>query len=454
MYELNDTIAAVATPPGVGGIGILRVSGPKAINAAQVLFKAKKNIELKRQILLGRFQDPESGEALDEGLLLVMPKPQSYTTEDVVEFHVHGSPSLLQTLLNLVIKQGIRMAFPGEFTYRAFVNGRLDLTQAEAVEALVSSQGESYRRQAVRQLTGGLATHLEPAEEILKSLYLKVETRLEFSEEGIEPLDSKTYLTNVLEASGILRKLIKSYQQGKVLRDGLVVALVGPPNTGKSSLLNAILGKQRAIVTSEPGTTRDIIEGEIWINGTRVRFFDTAGLRESIHPIEAEGVRRSRVLLEESDIIFWLVDSSAREESLVAMKKSTSPEDRTWVIYNKIDLVPGLTWKDFDGFQSKQFGVSCLSGEGLEQVVQALETLLETPVVGENILVTNQRHHLELEKSEECLHRLQQLIQSGLSMELWAEELREALLALGRIRGRNLPASAFEEIFQKFCIGK
>lgn len=454
MYELGDTIAAIATPLGAGGIGILRLSGPKAIPTAQTLFKSKSKIEPKRKILLGRIQDPESGETLDEGLLLVMPNPKSYTAEDVVEFHVHGSPSLLQSLLNLVIKQGVRVAFPGEFTYRAFVNGRMDLAQAEAVEALVSSQGESSRRQAVRQLTGGLAAHLEPAEEILKSLYLKVEARLEFSEEGINPLDSNNFLTNVQAASETLKKLIQSYQQGKILRDGLVVALVGPPNTGKSSLLNALLGSQRAIVTTEPGTTRDVIEGEIWIKGIRVRFFDTAGLRESFNPIEAEGIRRSKALLEEADILFWLVDSSTRPESLEAMRKTNPSANRTWVLYNKIDLVPGLTSKSFDGIRSKQFGVSCLNGEGLDQLVQALEKILETPAIGENILVTQQRHHQELEKAEGCLQRLEKLIQEGVSIELWAEEIRESLLALGRIRGQNLTVSAFEEIFSKFCIGK
>ncbi len=383
-----------------------------------------------------------------------MPRPQSYTAEDVVEFHVHGSPSLLQTLLNLLIKLGIRTAFPGEFTYRAFVNGRLDLTQAEAVEALVSSQGESSRRQAIRQLTGGLAVHLEPAEEILKSLYLKIEARLEFSEDGIEPLNVDKFLINVHEASEMLIKLIQSYEQGKVLRDGLVVALVGPPNTGKSSLLNVLLGSQRAIVTSEPGTTRDVIEGELWIKGIKVRLFDTAGLRETVQPIEVEGIRRSRVLLDEADLLFWLVDATAPHESLQALQQSKLPKDRTWVLFNKIDLIQGIISKNKSLDQFKQIGISCLTKEGLDLLMLSLESILEKPLIGENILVTQQRHFLELEKANDCLERLQQLIQSKTSSELWAEELREALLSLGRIRGRNLSASAFEEIFNKFCIGK
>lgn len=454
MYELGDTIAAVATPPGIGGIGILRVSGSKALNAARMFFRSKKNIEPRRQVLLGQVQDPNTGEVIDEGLLLVMPKPQSYTAEDVVEFHVHGSPSILQTLLNLLNQQGIRVAFPGEFTYRAFVNGRLDLIQAEAVEDLVSSQGEFARRQALRQFTGGLATHLEPVEETLKSLYLKIEARLEFSDDGIEPLNLEKYLSNVQEASEALQKLTQSYEQGKVLKDGLVVALVGPPNTGKSSLLNALLGSQRAIVTAEPGTTRDVIEGDLWIKGVKVRFFDTAGLRESIHPIEMEGIRRSKILLEEADLLFWIVDAHDPVESINALQQAKLQNNRTWVIFNKIDLEPGLIKEKIFVDQFKLFEVSSLKGDGLDRLLSALEAILQLPAVGESVLVTHQRHYIELERAGGCLERLQDLIRTGVSREIWAEELREALLALGRIRGRNLSSAAFEEIFSKFCIGK
>ncbi len=454
MYEMGDTIAAVATPSGVGGIGIIRVSGPKALSVAQVLFKTKKPIERKRQILLGKIQDPETGEALDEGLLLVMPKPKSFTAEDVVEFHVHGSPSLLQAVMNLFGKQGVRTAYPGEFTYRAYQNGRLDLTQAEAVEALVSSQGEASRRQAVRHLTGGLAAYLEPVEEALKSLYLNIEARMEFSEEGIGLLDLKKFLSDVQTCSESLNKLIESYKQGKVLQDGLVMALVGPPNSGKSSLLNALLGRQRSIVTSEPGTTRDVIEGEIWIKGTKFRFFDTAGLRESTNPIEMEGIRRSKALIEEADILLWIVDTCIKEESLELLSRTNLAKEKTWIVFNKIDLLPGFNLQNVVDLKMKCFAVSCLTGEGLNQVMNAMETVLDKPLAGENILVTSARHHLELVKTGGCLERLRQLIQSGTSSELWAEELREALIALGRIRGRNLSSSAIEEIFSRFCIGK
>ncbi len=451
---MGDTIAAVATPPGMGGIGIVRVSGPKAFLAAQTLFKSKKVINLKRQILLGWFQDPDTADLLDEGLLLIMPRPNSFTAEDVVEFHVHGSPSLLKTLLSLLVKLGVRIAYPGEFTYRAFVNGRLDLTQAEAVESLVSSQGEAYRRQAIRQLTGGLAAHLEPMEENLKALYLVIEARLEFSEEGLEPLDETEYSKKVQICLEALSKLSKSYQQGKVIRDGLIIAIVGPPNVGKSSLLNALLGRPRAIVTPEPGTTRDVLEGEVWINGIRISFFDTAGIRETNQEVELEGIRRSKDILGEADLLFWLVDSNQPEESLEVLKRECLPKDRTWTIFNKIDLDQNSKWKELILNKDHAFAISCVTGKGLETLTKSLEYHIENSQAGETILLTNERHKKEIENAERCLIRLKELVRKKESMELWSEELREALLAFGRIRGRNLNAAAFEEIFSKFCIGK
>ena len=455
MYELNDTIVAIATPAGVGGLGVVRLSGGNALVIAGRIFASSRSPSSKRQMLFGKFKNPQTGEVLDEGLLLVMPKPHSYTAEDVVEFHAHGSPVLLAQLVELLIALGARAAQAGEFTYRAFVNGRLDLAQAEAVEALVSAQGAAARRQALSQLTGGLSAHLEPMEEALKALYLKIEARLEFSEDGIPPLDQEKFAKELAGVESGLQKLLQSYQQGKVIREGLGVALVGPPNVGKSSLLNALLGSNRAIVTPLAGTTRDVVEGEIRLKGVKVRFFDTAGIREAKNVVEVEGIRRSRQVIEEADVIFWLVDSSHPKESLEELSKASLPVERTWFLFNKKDLVKGGQMGKDSGLNPERcLGLSCRTGEGLPQVMEKIEGLIQTPVGGEDVVLTSARHQQEVQKALGALENLKSLMAARQPYELWAEELREAALAVGRIRGRNLPATAFEDIFMKFCIGK
>lgn len=454
MYQVQDTIAAIATPSGIGGIGIVRVSGDKAFSIAEKILISSHSLDRRREIILGKFQDPRTREILDEGILLVMPKPHSYTSEDVIEFHVHGSPSVLEKLIEILVSLGVRPAEAGEFTYRAFLNGRLDLTQAEAVEALISAQGDAARRQALRQLTGGLTAHLEPLEEALKTLYLKIEARLEFSEDGIPSLDQGKFQTEILSVQNNLQRLLESYQQGKVIREGLTVALVGPPNVGKSSLLNALLGTQRAIVASTPGTTRDVVEGEIRLKGVRVRLFDTAGIREAHNEVEVEGISRSHQVIGEADLVFWLVDASNPNESLQVIKSTSLPYERIRYLFNKVDLIEGREpWKGLDLPTDKCFGLSCKTQEGIQTVVDRIEEWIKTPAV-ENVVITSTRHQQEIQKASQALENLHKLMESGQTFDLWAEELREAALAIGHVRGRNLPASAFEEIFTRFCIGK
>jgi tRNA modification GTPase len=463
MYALEDTIAAVATPAGTGGLGVLRLSGAKALEIAGRIFRGSSRRAgaggpfplLARGMHFGRFTDPGNGEVLDEGILLAMPGPRSYTGEDVAEFHVHGSPALLSRFLEVLIASGARAALPGEFTYRAFAHGRLDLVQAEAVESLVGAQGEAARRQALRQLTGGLSSHLEPLEEALKSLYLKIEARLEFSEDGIPPLDLGKFMKEAGEVEASLQRLSQSYRQGKVIHDGLAVALVGPPNTGKSSLLNALLGRERAIVAPTAGTTRDVVEGEILLEGAKVRLFDTAGIREAGDGVEAEGVRRSRLVLEEADAVFWLLDASRPGESLAELRVSSLPPDRTWFLFNKKDLIGDkLAWKESGLEEKRCLALSCRTGEGLPEVLEVLRGWVRGPLSGEDAVLTSARHQAEVRAAVQALQNLRVLVESRQPYELWAEELKSAALALGRIRGRNLPAGAFEDIFTKFCIGK
>jgi tRNA modification GTPase len=456
MYQLDDTICAIATPPGMGGIGIIRVSGPLAFKTSGLFLEASRPLEKKRRLLFQKFIHPHSKEILDEGLLLAMPGPHSYTGEDVVEFHLHGSPSLLAHLLELLIESGLRPADPGEFTYRAFLSGRLDLTQAEAVEELISAQGDASRRQALQHLTGGLAAYLEPLEEALKSLYLKIEARLEFSEDGIPPLDFEKFKQEVGGVQDRLQKLLESYHQGKILKSGLSVALVGPPNVGKSSLLNRLVGSNRAIVTPLAGTTRDVIEGQVLVKGVQIRFFDTAGLRSSMDVVEAEGIRRSQQLIEEADFIFWVIDSTQVEESVLEIKNHPLDAGRTWFIFNKSDLSAAREpWKKVPQLPPlKCLSISCQTPEGIDPLWGKMMELIQAPASSQDILLTSARHQKEATLAHQALQNLQALFKEGQAYELWAEELREAALAIGRIRGRNLPAAAFEEIFTKFCIGK
>jgi tRNA modification GTPase len=278
---------------------------------------------------------------------------------------------------------------------------------------------------------------------------------LEFSEDGIPALDQEKFEKEVAGVQVELKKLLESYQQGKVLRDGLVVALVGPPNVGKSSLLNALLGKQRAIVTPMAGTTRDVVEGDILIKGVRVRLFDTAGIREARNVVEVEGIRRSRNVIEEADIIFWMLDAAATEESLKELKNASLPSDRAWFLFNKVDLIKKKEpWKGTGLPVDRCLGLSCETKQGLEGVVGKIEELVKTPVAGEDVVLTSARHMKEAQRAFAALENLQDLMKQKEPYELWAEELREAALAVGHIRGRNLPAGAFEDIFTKFCIGK
>jgi tRNA modification GTPase len=441
----------------MGGVGVVRLSGPAAFDIASRVFKGSRPLGPERALRRGAFTDPSSGEVIDQGLLLAMPAPGSYTAEDVVEFQAHGSPAVLARLVETLVSQGARPARPGEFTYRAFMNGRIDLAQAEAVQALVAAQGDTARREALRQLTGGLSSCLEPIEEALKALHLQVEARLEFPDEGLPPLDREAFERGVAEAGQEIVRLIESYRRGCVLSQGLRVAILGPPNAGKSSLLNALLGRERAIVMPHPGTTRDVVEGETFVKGVRVRLYDTAGLREGAQGAEEEGIRRSRQVLREADVVLWVVDVSDPGAGVQESYAADLPVDRTWYLFNKCDLLMDpASWKRDMGIlpDGRCFAVSCKTGEGLQGVGEVLESSVGACLAGEDVILLSSRHRSEAEEAVLRLVRLGEAMQAGASLEVWAEELRAAARALGRIRGRDLPSETLDAIFETFCIGK
>ncbi len=455
MYFLGDTICAIATPMGRGGVGIVRVSGPQAFALASLISRKNHLIPtFAPQVLVSKFYHPQTQELLDEGLLLIMTAPKSYTTEDVVEFQIHGSPFILSNFIKILTQQGCRLAEPGEFTYRAYRHGRIDLTQAEAVETLVSAAGEVTAQQALRQLSGGLSNFLEPLEELLKSLYLDIESRLEFSEDGIPPLDETTFQQTLHQTQTTIQTLIASYAQGKILKQGLTVTLAGPPNVGKSSILNHLLGNQRSIVTPLPGTTRDLIEGELFIHGIKIRFWDTAGLRKTRHLIEQEGIARSYQMIKEADMIWWVADAS-RSLSRTSLKViQTLPADRTWFLLNKQDLVVHPSSLTFPFPENRCWNLSCKTQQGFDSLLNFLHQWVSGTVEGDQLMLLSIRHCLELETALSHLKNINQLIQTHQPRELWAEELKEAVLAIGKIRGKNLQEEAFEAIFKNFCVGK
>lgn len=453
MWRLNETIGAVCTPPGRGGIGVLRLSGKDAFSIAKRFFLGR--FPDPRVVAYGKFQDPASGEILDDGLLFIMPGPRSFTGEDVVEFQGHGSPLILSLLMKSLQEAGVRPAHPGEFTYRAWRNGKLTLMQAEAIEALVSASSAAARRAAWRQYTGGALPHLLPVEELLKELYREVEARLEFAEEGLQPLDGQWLQEKLQGAIAELERLRKSYEQGRVLQEGLVVVFAGPPNVGKSSLFNRLLGRERAIVTEIPGTTRDLLEGEIHLAGVHLRLWDTAGLRRTQDRVEEEGVNRTKKILEEADLVLWVVDLTAPEDGLEQCRREKPPREKMWLVFNKSDQA-GLEEKndrDKEIFSLPFFVVSCRSGSGIDRLERELENWAKKQGQADAVGWTP-RHLAEVRRALDALKKAFAESRGACRQEFLAEELREALDALGRIRGVNLPQEAFAEIFQRFCIGK
>jgi tRNA modification GTPase len=457
MHPTTETICAIATPPGMGAVGIVRLSGPKAFEIAGKIFRAEPSLQRERAMRYGIFADPKTDELIDEGLVLAMPSPHSYTAEDVVEFHAHGNPGLLGRLLDAMMDQGALPAGPGEFTYRAVMNGRLDLPQAEAVQSLIAAQGDAARRESLRQLTGGLAAHLEPLENALQELHKQVEARIEFPEDGIAPLDRTRFEGDLARAGEDLVELAASYRKGKVLTEGMKIAIVGPPNAGKSSLLNALVGRDRAIVSPQPGTTRDVVEGEILVAGVRVRLFDTAGLREASHEVEEEGVRRSRAVIREADHVFWVLDAVDPVGGIQEAQGAGLDPDRTWYLFNKVDLLMDPdSWKKEMGLlaDGRCLPISCKEGLGLPELWEVLESVVGGAVVGGEVVLLSARHRREIEEAVKALVRLGEIMETGETMDLWAEEIKRATQAIGRIRGRDLPAAAFDSIFADFCIGK
>lgn len=444
MYE--DTIAAIATAAGEAGIGVVRLSGPDSLAISQRLFRPSSSACAyeSHHLYHGHAIDGES--VVDEVLLAYMKAPRSYTAEDVVEIHGHGGPVPLERILHLAIAHGARLANAGEFTLRAFLNGRLDLAQAEAVADVIHSQSDASLRLAVNQLSGRLSRAVDEARQAIVGVTAQLEANIDFSEDDVPPAAAATLLAQLGSAEEALCGLLRAADEGVLYRRGARVAIVGRPNAGKSSLLNALLRTNRAIVTPIAGTTRDTIEESISLNGLPVVLVDTAGITDTQDPVEAIGVDRSRQAIEAADLVLFVYDLEA---GWTADDAKLMPEGKPLLIAaNKRDLVDGR------GLPPDQVAVSALTGASLDELELRLRQMLAPHAGVDDILVNNLRHKQLLEEAAQHVRDAMRSVQEQRPADFVSIDLRAALVALGTITGSDVSESLLDEIFSRFCIGK
>lgn len=462
MYT-EDTIAAIATPLGIGGVGIIRVSGTRCFEIVSTLFQAKGTVPLEkrpnRTIQYGHIIDPQKdNEVLDEVLLLIMRGPQSFTAEDVIEIQCHGGIVVVREILKVLLRQGARLAEPGEFTKRAFLNGRIDLTQAEAIIDIIEAKSEQSLSVAVKQLDGTLAQLIRTIREDLIALIAHLEVAIDYPEEDIEELTMEETAAKLKPILVQIDNLLATANRGRLLRDGIVTAIVGRPNAGKSSLMNALLRENRAIVTDVPGTTRDSIEEAITIEGIPVRLIDTAGIRETEDIVEKIGVDRAKEYLESAQIVICVIDASkpltADEE---AMLRHTSGKN-TLVFLNKADKGSVVTEAMVNtyGTFTVVAAISAAKGEGMDVLAKVVKELVYGGAVQNEstALLSNVRHITLMEQAKSQLHTSLETIEAGLPVDFVVTDMREAWERLGDITGDSLRESMVDELFSRFCLGK
>lgn len=459
----NDTICALATANGVGALGIIRVSGNDAIPVVQKSFPGKNLSKQKSHTIhYGYFMEGE--ETIDEVMLSIFLAPKSFTTENSVEIAFHGSPHIGKRILETLIKNGARMAKAGEFTLRAFMNGRIDLSQAEAIADVIASENEASRKVAISQLKGGITNEISLLRTDLLNFVSLIELELDFAEEDVEFAD-RTALTQLLNKIEVkLHSLIESFQYGNAIKNGTAVAIIGKPNAGKSTLLNALLKEERAIVSNIAGTTRDTIEEILHIKGHAFRLIDTAGLRETVDEIEAIGVKKAKEKVENANILVYLTDAGTEDFSEdIEMIKSLLRDDLKLIICaTKIDeVVPTQYEKAEDVFRKEiahEFDfitISAVENQNIQDLKNELSSYVEQLKASENnVVITNQRHFEALQKSLNAVHKVNEAIIFRISTELLAYELRNALEHLGEISGEVTNDEVLGNIFSKFCIGK
>lgn len=442
---MNDTIAAISTAFGEGAIAVLRLSGPRAVEIAGAVFRGKVAPAEARARVQNFGAIVEGEEKLDDVLLSVFRAPASYTGEDLVEIAGHGGVLVSRRILELLLRSGARAALPGEFTQRAYLHGKMDLTQAEAVMDLITAQTDLALRAATEQLEGRLGERIRELRERFLELLAHVEAFIDFPDEDIDPDTGDTLLRKLDAARAEIDTLLATAERGKVLREGVRTVIYGAPNVGKSSLLNLLLGYERAIVSAKPGTTRDIIEEVINLHGIPLRLIDTAGVRESDDELERAGMERTRQQVERADLVLH-VASSAESRT-----PDSEPRGRSVLVLNKVDLGEHESWRGVDAAR-----ISCLTGEGVDSLAEAIVARVTEGTAAQRdwSLAINTRHQSCLEKARQLADAARDALTSGLSPEFVAEELRGALDAVGDVVGKADSEDVLGKIFSTFCIGK
>lgn len=454
-----ETIAAIATAvvPQQGSVGIVRLSGVDAITIGQTLFQAPGHqVWESHRILYGFVRHPQTHRVVDEALLLLMRSPRSYTREDVVEFHCHGGIMAVQQVLQLCVAQGARLAEPGEFTLRAFLNGRLDLTQAEGIADLVGARSPQAAQMALAGVQGKLAGAIRQLRNTCLDILAEVEARIDF-EDDLPPLDEGAIQQQLNAVFGQVNQILATAHQGELLRTGIKVAIVGRPNVGKSSLLNAWSRSDRAIVTNLPGTTRDVVESQLVVGGIPVQVLDTAGIRDATDQVEKLGIERSRTAAQTADLVLMVIDAQVGWTAADELLYEQVSERPLILVQNKVDLIEA----NAKAVMPAQITLPTVyTAAAQNQGIAALEAIILQTIQTDNLVAANtdwainQRQSAALTRAQTALSQVQQTLQNDLPLDFWTIDLRSAIQALGEITGEELTESMLGQIFSRFCIGK
>ncbi len=454
----NDTIIALATPSGIGAIGVIRLSGSDAINLVNEVFFGKDlSIQHTHTIHLGTIRDGNA--VLDEVLVSVFIGPRSYTREHVIEISTHGSPYIIESIIKLLIRKGARPANPGEFTLRAFLNGQLDLSQAEAVADLIASNSQASHQVAMQQMRGGFSNELQHLRDQLIHFASMIELELDFGEEDVEFANREDLKALIFNIQRVLGRLIASFEQGNVMKNGVPVVIAGKPNVGKSTLLNALLNEERAIVSEIAGTTRDTVEDEMTIGGINFRFIDTAGIRDTEDIIEAKGVKRTHEKISQAKLIIYMVDPGQTAAEIAEQISYLQGLAIPYVtVLNKSDLMTEEWGNELTALGIKTAALTSISAKNKEGIDDLKDEILHKinlhAINTDDVLISNIRHLEALQKTGTSLNRVLENIDHPVSSDFLAMDIKQALHYLGEITGQVTTDDLLENIFSKFCIGK